>query len=66
VDLALSKNFKLPWEGQRIQIRAEAFNAFSHNAFGLPGVNINSGTFGQITSSATAAREMQFAIRWDF
>ena len=66
VDLALSKNFKLPWEGQRIQIRAEAFNAFNHNAFNLPGVNINGGTFGQITSSATAAREMQFAIRWDF
>ena len=66
VDLALSKNFKLPWEGQRIQIRAEAFNAFNHNAFALPGVNINGGTFGQITSSATAPREMQFAIRWDF
>lgn len=66
MDLALSKNFKLPWEGQRIQIRAEAFNAFNHNAFNLPSVNINSGTFGQITSSATAPREMQFAIRWDF
>ena len=65
-DLSLSKNFKLPWEGQRIQIRAEAYNAFNHNAFSLPGVNINGGTFGQITSSATAPREMQFAIRWDF
>jgi hypothetical protein len=67
MDMSLSKNFKLPWEGQRIQIRAEAYNVFNHNAFNLPGVNINSpSSFGQITSSATAPREMQFAIRWDF
>jgi hypothetical protein len=36
VDLGLAKNFKLPWEGQRIQLRVDAFNAFNHNAFGLP------------------------------
>ena len=30
VDLGLAKNFKLPWEGQRIQLRVDAFNAFNH------------------------------------
>jgi len=66
VDLGLAKNFKLPWEGQRIQLRADAFNAFNHNAFNLPNANINSLTFGQITSSASAPREFQFALRYDF
>jgi hypothetical protein len=66
VDLGIAKNFKLPWENQRLQIRADAFNAFNRNVFGLPNANINGGTFGQITTSATAPRELQFAIRYDF
>jgi hypothetical protein len=66
VDLGIAKNFKLPWENQRLQIRADAFNAFNRNVFGLPNANINGGIFGQITTSATAPRELQFAIRYDF
>jgi hypothetical protein len=66
VDLGIAKNFALPWEGQRLQIRADAFNAFNDNFFSLPNANINSTSFGQITSSASAPREIQFAIRWDF
>ena len=30
VDMALTKAFRLPWEGKRLQFRAEAFNAFNH------------------------------------
>jgi hypothetical protein len=68
LDLGLAKNFKLPWEGQRLQLRADAFNLFNVNMFGLPNANFNStGTpFGAITTSSNAPREMQFAIRWDF
>jgi hypothetical protein len=66
VDLGLAKNFALPWEGQRIQIRMDAFNAFNANFFNLPNANINSTSFGRITSSASAPREVQFAIRYDF
>jgi hypothetical protein len=66
-DLAVLKNFKLPWEGQKIQIRWESYNAFNHNVFSIPAANINSpGTFGQITTTASLPREMQFAIRYDF
>jgi len=73
-DMALLKNFRLPWsETHRLQIRAEAFNVFNHNNFGLPTstaplrqTSINGNTFGQITTTATAAREFQFAIRYDF
>lgn len=67
LDLGLQKNFKLPWENTRLQIRADAFNVFNHNAFGLPNANINnSTTFGQITTTATTPRELQFAVRFDF
>ena len=66
VDLGLAKNFRMPWEGHRLQVRMDAFNAFNQNFFGLPNVNILSGGFGNITSSSSAPREVQFAIRYDF
>jgi hypothetical protein len=90
-DLSLAKNFKMPWEGHRIQLRMDAFNAFNHNVFANPGVSLNglvtlntstssgplgltrgctasspSCSFGSITSTASAPREVQFAIRYDF
>ncbi len=66
-DIAVLKNFKLPWEGQKIQVRWESYNAFNHNVFGIPAADINTpATFGQITGSASTPREMQFAIRYDF
>ncbi len=69
VDTAVLKNFKLPWsETTRIQFRWESYNAFNHNSFGLPNANIASPTFGQITTTAVTnlAREMQFALRFEF
>ncbi len=66
LDLGLQKNFRLPFEGHRLQIRVDAFNVFNHNAFSLPAANINSGSFGQITASATSPRVLQFAARYDF
>ncbi|HET9528185.1 MAG TPA: carboxypeptidase-like regulatory domain-containing protein [Pyrinomonadaceae bacterium] len=67
LDTALLKTFKMPWsEQQSLQIRWESFNAFNHNSFGLPAVGITGTNFGQITTSASAPREMQFAIRYSF
>lgn len=73
VDLSLAKNFKLPWEGQRIQLRMDAFNAFNRNVFANPTLSLfgcatsaSSCNFGQITSSASSPREVQFAFRYDF
>ncbi len=74
VDLAVSKFFLLPWERQRIQFRAEAFNVFNNVNFDNPSnftaatatLSLASpGTFGQLTSAA-AARVMQFALRYEF
>jgi len=66
VDFGVAKNFNMPWEGHRLQFRMDAFNLFNKNFFGLPNVQILSGSFGNITTSASTAREIQFALRYDW
>lgn len=66
LDTAVLKDIRISEKWGKLQLRWEAYNAFNHNAFSTPNSNITSGSFGLITSSATTAREMQFAIRWDF
>lgn len=36
VNLAGGKNFDLGWEGMKLEVRAEAVNAFNHASFGQP------------------------------
>jgi hypothetical protein len=67
LDTALIKDIKMPWsERQELRIIWQAFNAFNHHSFGLPNANIASPSFGQITGSVSAPREMQFALRYQF
>ena len=64
-DLSLTKYFNLP-RGQRIQFRAEAFNAFNNVNFTNVSLDANSpNSFGQFTA-ASPARVMQFALRYEF
>jgi hypothetical protein len=69
VDMALLKNFSMPWsDRQKLQFRAEAFNLFNHPSFAPPSDNTiaNPGTFGNITSTESTARQLQLALRYDF
>jgi hypothetical protein len=51
----------------RLDIRADAFNLTNHTAFSTPAVNIsNPATFGQITSTANSARQVEFSARLKF
>jgi hypothetical protein len=67
INTALLKNFKFGESGMRLQVRAEAFNLLNNVNFNANAqlANINSATFGRITS-ATAARTIQFAARFEF
>ncbi len=49
-DMALLKNVRLA-ESKMLQFRVEFFNLFNHAQFGLPTGNINSSTFGFVTSA---------------
>ena len=66
VDIALMKSFALPWEGHRISLRGEAFNAFNHVNFYNPILDVyNTGQFGEF-QSAMPARVMQLSMRYSF
>lgn len=66
INSALLKNIRFG-ETIKVQLRAEAFNLLNNVNFfnNTQFANINSTTFGQITS-AGAARTMQFAFRFEF
>ncbi len=65
-DIAVAKSFKLPWEGHRIQFRAEAYNAFNNVVFTNPSIALyNPSTFGEFQNTMPP-REVQFALRYEF
>jgi len=78
VDLALAKNFKVKRLPEQLgfQLRAEAFNVLNRTNFALPNIGAfasapNGGftvapTAGQITTTVTPARQIQFALRLTF
>jgi hypothetical protein len=54
-------------EKVKLNLRAESFNVLNHTAFAVPARSIsNPTTFGQITSTANAARQFSFSARLKF
>jgi hypothetical protein len=67
LDLALLKDFKMPWEGHKLQFRTDALNVFNHVNFSNPGASIIvPGTFGNITSDVNGPRVLQLGLRYIF
>jgi Carboxypeptidase regulatory-like domain len=70
LDLALLKDFKMPWEGHKLQFRTDAINVFNHVNFSSPGGNtallINPNPFGSITSDVNGPRVLQLGLRYIF
>ena len=65
-DIAIAKSFRLPFEGQRLQLRGEAFNAFNNVNFYNPSLDAASGSnFGEY-QKAQPPRVMQFGLRYEF
>ena len=68
VDLALAKNFQMPWQGQILSVRIEAFNAFNIVKFGFPTNDITNVNFGRILAGATSysPRVVQLVLRYRY
>jgi hypothetical protein len=66
VDISVMKTFPLPWEGYRVQFRAEAFNAFNHVNLYNPILDINNtAQFGEF-QAAQPGRVVQLSLRYAF
>jgi hypothetical protein len=61
-DAGIYKNFALR-ERFTVQFRAESFNALNHANFSAPSANISSANVGQIASTATPNRTIQFGLK---
>ena len=64
VDLSLGKEFRFR-ERHRIEVRAEAINAFNHAQFAQPNANANNNMFGRV-SSTSGPRRIQIQLRYYF
>ncbi|MFN7925623.1 MAG: carboxypeptidase regulatory-like domain-containing protein [Bryobacteraceae bacterium] len=64
VDFNLAKTFAIT-ERHSMQFRAEFFNAFNRANFSVPGVTLGAG-FGQIVSTSTEPRIIQFGLKYRF
>ena len=60
-DIAIEKNAEIR-ETQRLQFRAEFFNAWNHTQFSNPDSTVGDANFGQVTQ-ARPAREIQFGLK---
>jgi len=81
VNMSLNKTFSLPWEGIKLQVRADAQNAFNHPSWGLPGQSgitlaapsgattgtpYNGPATNQITTNEVGGRNVQLGARLSF
>jgi outer membrane receptor protein involved in Fe transport len=62
LDFSAFKTFPIR-ERVRLEFRSEFFNITNHPNFGNPNVSMDSASFGQITSTTTNARIIQFALK---
>ncbi|MDQ3013315.1 MAG: TonB-dependent receptor, partial [Acidobacteriota bacterium] len=67
-DFGIFKSFRLPFEGHKVVLRADLFNAFNHVQYGFPTADLNNATFGRITGTAVQynPRNVQFSLRYVF
>jgi hypothetical protein len=65
LEASFVKNNKFK-ERYNVQFRLDAFNLANTPYFGMPNASIGSPTVGQITSTNTDNRDLQFALKFEF
>jgi hypothetical protein len=65
VDSSIFKTFKI-LEKASVEFRADLFNTFNHPNFNPPSAKVGSGSNGQVTSTSTDPRRIQFGLRLFF
>lgn len=65
VDAALQKSFTVFHE-QHVDFRSDFFNAFNIASYGNPDNGITDSNFGQITSTRSTERHIQFELKYAF
>jgi hypothetical protein len=65
LDSSISKFFPIV-EGQQLELRVDAFNTFNHPNFSPPDSGVGDGTEGEVFSTSTDNRRLQFALRYTF
>jgi hypothetical protein len=65
LDASIAKRF-FTFERQFLEFRCELFNATNTPNFALPSATINTATAGRIFGVASPARQIQFALRYEF
>jgi hypothetical protein len=69
IDLSLAKNFAIPGhEGQRVEFRAEAINAFNTPVLDVIGysADIFGGSQAGVINTSQGARNLQFGLKYVF
>ncbi|MDQ2945119.1 MAG: hypothetical protein M3Y27_04125, partial [Acidobacteriota bacterium] len=64
-DTSMLKDFRII-EGHALQFRFEAFNVVNHPNWGFPISSFSDAAFGQITTTRTPMRQLQFALKYIF
>jgi hypothetical protein len=65
VDLALSKRTRIAGR-YNLELKGEAFNLTNTVSFSRGDMDVNSTTFGRLTSVAVGSRVIQLSARFDF
>ncbi len=68
MDIGISKFFEMPFEGHRLMLRADLFNALNHVWYGTPVSDIQATNFGSITTTSNlyTPRVVSIALRYTF
>ncbi len=61
-NISIAKSFRLG-EDKRFDFRWEVFNLFNRTVFGFGSTNLNSNTFGVVTTQVNDARQMQVGLK---